>query len=381
MATISHQSAARSLAGYKITGDQTASSNPAAFGFRVASPQDAARYDQYVQQGGDPNAIPVYDRLAVAIAKDPNFLTKPENFEEYYSLVYKPLASQNIGEQFNKAMQNIVPSVWQTLQNVGAAANNAVAGVSDQVRMAYNAATGNSAPGPSQEDLTKDLAQRQANVSAGIGQAGSDAYSFLSGIGNGILNLPKPILSAVITDPAQREQMDRGYAAILQDLVGKQQQVQSLGKSLQQVSAHAYAQVNVHAGELVSQATPDPNVVAGTAVLANPLNIVPGIGEGMAVVDAFKPIFFERAINMGEEAAAAFGKKAALDATQVLPQDVMKSATNRGLCRCSECPHPIHPATDCSCNCSYPNPERSGCAIDQARENRIRSRHRDKFPW
>src|ERR1700757_2531137 len=72
-------------------GNETIQKEPAAFGMRVATPDDVKNFDAYIQNGGDPNQLPVYDRLAVAIAKDPSFLTKPENFESFYGLVYKPL--------------------------------------------------------------------------------------------------------------------------------------------------------------------------------------------------------------------------------------------------------------------------------------------------
>ena len=93
--------------------------------------------------------------------------------------------------------------------------------------------------------------------------------------------------------------------------------------------------VSAHAKELINAATPDPNVVAGTAMLANPLNVAP-IAEGLAAVGglkpvmAFKPIFSERVINLGEEAAGALAKKGALDSAMIVPENVMEHATNPG---------------------------------------------------
>jgi len=317
-------------------GNQEASQKPAAFGMRVAAPEDVQRYDQFINNGGNPDNIPVYDRLAVAIAKDPNFLSKPENFEEFYGLVYKPLQAQSMGEQFNKAMMNIVPSTWQTIQNIGAAAGNAVAGVYDQAKIAYQSVTGTSSDfGPAGDNTTvaqtkQDLAQRQASVAAGIGQGVSDAYNFVSGTLNGLLSLPKPIMDAVISDPAARDQTDRVYAQNLQMVVASQQRVSGLAKATQQLSAHAYAQIGFHdQAERIAQATPDPNVVAGTAMLANPLNVLP-IAEGLEAVNAFKPVFFERALNLGEEVAGATAKKAALDSTQIVPENVTQFANTPG---------------------------------------------------
>lgn len=108
---------------------------PAAFGMRVATSDDVQNYNTYVQNGGDPNQIPVYDRLAVAIAKDPKFLTKPENFESFYGLVWKPLQQQSAGEQFNQAVMNLAPSIGQTMSNVGQALMNHVALARDSAEL------------------------------------------------------------------------------------------------------------------------------------------------------------------------------------------------------------------------------------------------------
>jgi hypothetical protein len=44
------------------------------FGFRVASAEEVQRYDDYIASGGDPNQVPIYDRLAVALYKNPKIL-------------------------------------------------------------------------------------------------------------------------------------------------------------------------------------------------------------------------------------------------------------------------------------------------------------------
>lgn len=309
-------------------GDTEAQKLPASFGMRVATPADVQKYGTFLQNGGDPNNVPIYDRLAIAIAQDPNFLTKPENFEEFYGLVYKPLRAQNMGAQFNKAVQNLAPGIWQTIQNVGAATGNAILGTYDQAKLAYQKATGtDSVFGQSYSQTAQDLAQRQASMSAGIGQGSADAYNFVTGLFNGIASLPQPLIESAIHDPAAREEVDRAYASNLQMITASQQQVHGLGKALQGVSASAYGMLSAHAKDMINAATPDPNVVAGTAALSNPMNVLP-ISEGLAAVGAFRPVFFERAIKAGEEAAGAIAKKGALDATQILPQNVMDHAAN-----------------------------------------------------
>ena len=44
------------------------------FGFRVANAEEVQRYDNYIANGGDPNQLPVYDRLAIALYRNPKFL-------------------------------------------------------------------------------------------------------------------------------------------------------------------------------------------------------------------------------------------------------------------------------------------------------------------
>lgn len=328
--------------GVRIAGDQQASAQPSAFGFKVASPQDAAKYDQYIQQGGDPEQIPVYDRLAVAIAKDPNFLTKPENFNEYYNLVYKPLNAQSFGEQFLKALGNVGPGIYQTGQNIAAAAATAVVASYDMVKQGYQAITGQSSmPGPvgtdtsTTEQTAKSLADQRATIVQGGAKTISDAYNFISGTLNGILTLPKPIFEMAQPNAQAREEMDQTYARNLQQVTASQQWVSGIGKGAQDLMATAYGMLNAHAGELMKTATPDPQAVQGIATVVNPLNYL-GFGEGAAAsglersVQAFKPVFAERAVNLGEEAAGAIGKKGALDSIMITPTNVADHAANPG---------------------------------------------------
>ena len=328
--------------GVQIAGDQQKSAQPAAFGFKVASPQDAQKYDQYLQQGGDPNQVPVYDRLAVAIAKDPNFLTKPENFEEYYNLVYKPLSSQSAGEQFLKALGNIGPGIYQTGQNIAAAAATGVVGAYDWAKLNYQKITGaTSVPGPvgadttTQEQTQQDLATQQATAVQGVAKGIADGANFITGTYNGILTLPKPLFEMAQPNAEARDQVDRMFARNLQDTTALQQKVSGLGKGAQDLVGTAYGMVNAHAGDLIKAATPDPQAVEGIATIANPLNYL-GFGEGAAAtglersVQAFKPVFSERVVNLGEEAAGAIGKNAALDSTLIAPTNAAEHAANPG---------------------------------------------------
>jgi hypothetical protein len=111
--------------------------------------------------------------------------------------------------------------------------------------------------GPTADETMQDLAQRQATITTGVGQGVSDAANFVIGTAAGIMQLPRPIFEMVAGSPEAREQMDRTYAQNLQMMTAAQDKVQSLGKALRLLQ-HAYGMVNMHAGDLVSQATPDP---------------------------------------------------------------------------------------------------------------------------
>jgi hypothetical protein len=125
--------------------------------------------------------------------------------------------------------------------------------------------------------------------------------------------------------------MDRDFAKNLQDVTRTQQQVAGLGKTLQNISATAYRSTGALAdiGNKVATATPDEKAVLGTAVLANPLNVAP-IAEGMAAVDAFKPLFVEKALQTGENLVGSVAAKGTIDAARVAPADLAQSAANVG---------------------------------------------------
>lgn len=70
-------------------GDTEASQRPASFGLRVANQIDVVQYDDYIQEGGDPNQVPILDRIAVALAKHPNMFLDPANRAMFNELVQK----------------------------------------------------------------------------------------------------------------------------------------------------------------------------------------------------------------------------------------------------------------------------------------------------
>jgi hypothetical protein len=327
-----------SLGGPKTAGtpifgqesNQEVQKLPASFGMRVATPRDVDTYNTYVQNGGDPSQIPVYDRLAVAIAKDPNFLKDPKNFESFYGLVWKPLQQQSEMDQLSQAVANVGPSLQATVNNIGQSIVNTAQGSMDAAQLAFRKATGQTM-GQSYEDLTKRFAAEQATMSQGIGQTVSDTWDFVTNLYNGAIQLTHPVANLFVHDSKSQDEIDRQYAQAAQQTAAAQQNIAQLGKTLQDFSAAAYTTVGAYSdvGQKIQQATPNEAAVQGYSTVLNPLNYV-GLGEGAAAVDALKPIFFEKGLQAAEDVAGSMARKEVLDTTQILPKNPELSSANTG---------------------------------------------------
>jgi hypothetical protein len=303
---------------------------PAAFGMRVGTQDDVKNYNTYIQNGGDPEQIPIYDRLAVAIAKNPGFLSDPKNFEAFYGLVYQPLQQQNGAEQFNKAIMNFGPSLVQTLQNVGQGLSNMATIAPDEAELAFRKATGLTHD-PGYQTVENRLATKLATQAQGTGQAIGDAWNFVTGVANGLVQTTRPLSEMFTTDPQSKDQVDRVYAHAMQTTVAGQQALANLGNQIQDLSANAYKSTGAFAdlGQKIQTAQPNEAAAQGIAAVANPLNYI-GVGAGEAAVGAFKPLFFEKGMQALEDTAGANARKLVLDSSQMMPDNPALSAANPG---------------------------------------------------
>lgn len=298
------------------TSNKAVQKLPLSFGMRVATNNDVQKFDSYIQSGGDIQQIPVYDRLAVAMAKDPEFLQK--NFETYYDLVYKPLQQQSAGAKFNETVQALPGTIRDFFGNIYQGIINNEQGSTDAAQLAFLKATGQTTD-THYQDIQKRFAVEQATQVQGEGHAISDAWDFVTNLFNGSIQLVHPVANLFVTDPKGREQIDRDFAQANLDTATIQQGVAKLGNSMQAASATAYQMIGAtDVGKAIAQATPNEAAVQGIATVANPLNYI-GIGEGMAVVDAFKPILFERGLRAAEDVTMSAARKGVLDTTQILP--------------------------------------------------------------
>lgn len=304
---------------------------PAFFGMRVGTPDDVQNFDNYIKNGGDINQIPVYDRLGIAMAKDPQFLARPENFETFYSLVYKPLQQQAGPDKFNETLRNLGPNLLSTIQNVGNGISNTVQIAKDQAEVAFRKATG-LVHDPGYETVTSRLANEMATEAQGTGRAFSEAWNFVAGTYDGILQSSRPLAEMFTHDPQSKDQVDRIFAQSMQQTVAGQQALANLGNQMQDTTANAYKHVAAYAdvGQKIQNATPDEKAAEGFATLANPLNYIAEIGAGMKAVGAFKPIYLDRTLQSMEDVAGATARKSVLDSTQILPENPEISAANPG---------------------------------------------------
>src|SRR4029077_20399841 len=91
---------------------------PESFGLRVATDDDVSQYQQYIKNGGDPNAIDIYDKLAVAVKQDPQFLLRPENVNVYQDLVKNPIKAQNAALSTSQKVGNAIGQGWRGIGDI-----------------------------------------------------------------------------------------------------------------------------------------------------------------------------------------------------------------------------------------------------------------------
>lgn len=309
----------------------TVKQEPAFFGMRVATQDGVNDFENYIKNGGDINQVPVYDRLAVALAKDPDFLKKKENLPTYYSLVYKPLNQQSAGEKFNQAVNAVVPATGSAIQNIGQGILNTVNLAKDSAELAFRKATG-LVHDPGYETVDSRFANEAATQMQGTSRAFGEAWNMVVGTSEGLFQWSRPVAEMFTHDPESKEQVDRAYASDLQDAVAHQLDLRNLGNQAQDLTANAYKLVGAYGdtGQKIQNATPNEAAAEGIATVANPLNYVAEIGAGLKAVGAFKPILLDRSLQSMEEVAGATARKGALDATQILPENPGISAANPG---------------------------------------------------
>lgn len=317
------QPAGTAIPKSETTGQQDVEQRPLSFGMYVATPDFVQKFDNYLQNGGDINKIPVRDQLGVAMAKDPDFFKK--NPDAFYDYVYKPLEAQkkleSPGTIFNQAIKNIPGWLTNTFNSLLDATYNTVELSKDQAQLAYRKATGMTS-GQAYQDLVTRLANENATANEGTARAVTTNERLMTDIGSNMVQGTKPIAKFFANSPESQDQIDRSYSQLLLNKATVQQTLEDFGKTVQNTSANAYQITGKLAdlGEKMKTASVNQSAAAGYETALNPTNYL-GIGEGAAVVGAARPILFERVLQAGEDLTGATAKKSALDVTQILPKN------------------------------------------------------------
>jgi hypothetical protein len=300
---------------------------PLSFGLRVATPDDVANSDEYFRNGGDPNALPLNDRIAVALAKNPNFFK--DNPEVYYQYIYKPLAQQSWQKQLNDALNGLGPGLVRTGGDLVQAVGNQLNLYKDSAEMTFRKATDNTHD-PGFQTLENRLAGETATTLQGTGDAVSGAWNMITGVFNGLIQTPRPLFEMTAQDPKSREELDRQFAQMTLGTASDQQALATTGRNLRNLAGQAYKMIGqTDFAQKLQTAPVNEAAAGGYATALNPLNFIP-LEAGAGAVGAMKPMFFEKGMQALEDVAGATALKGGLDATQMLPKTPELSAANPG---------------------------------------------------
>ena len=307
------------------------STEPKDFGMRVATADGVKAYDQYIANGGDPNAIDPYDRLGVILAKNPNALLDKNNRQLLDEMVVKPQAAasktQSMGEKFWNAVGAGISGIGDAWNAGVALVKNEAKDIGPAMRYWYEKATGQT---PDPEALS-GVTDMNALNAQGAGKTVSDVYNFLTIIRQARDNLYVPIHSMFTNDPQKLQELNMQHLSDIQTLAADRQKVADLGNQWQTNTANAYASIGMFAdlGQNLKNWKADPQAVEGFSQIAQ--LAAPGALEalgGMKVAGAFRPFFAGRVLEAGADAVEARSTKFLFDSTQSLPRNAAEEAAN-----------------------------------------------------
>jgi hypothetical protein len=302
---------------------------PETFGLRVATDDDVSQYQQYVKNGGDPNAIDIYDKLAVALKQDPQFLLRPENVNVYKDLIKNPIKDQSAGLSTEQKVGNAIGQGWKGLGDiandvkayVGTAWNDAA----PAARYLFAKATGQ-VPDP---DATHGMADLNATNAQGSAKLVSDLYSMAGGTLLNTERLGTNIAETFTSDPAKKAALEQSYLLDEQKHMANLQGLYDFGQTLQAQTANFYTWTGAFAdlGQQLKTAAPDPKAVAGFSQIAQ---FAPMLGEGAKALSSLvvKPLMVDSGLEALEDAAVASTRKFTYDNTQTIPPNVGEEAAN-----------------------------------------------------
>jgi hypothetical protein len=303
---------------------------PESFGLRVATDDDVSQYQQYIKNGGDPNAIDIYDKLAVALKQDPRFLLRPENVNVYQDLVKNPIKAQNAALSTSAKVGNAIGQAWKGLgdiaNDVKAYAGTAWNDAAPAVRYLFAKATGQ-VPDP---DATHGMADLNATNAQGSAKLVSDVYSLVGGTLLNADRLETNIAETFTSDPAKKAELEKSHLLTEQEHMGYLQGLYDLGQTLQAKTAEAYTWTGAFAdlGAQLKTANPDPKAVEG---LSQIVQLTAPFADGIKALGGaliVKPLMTESVLAGAEDTAVATARKLATDNSQIVPSSVAEEAAN-----------------------------------------------------
>lgn len=332
---------------------------------QVASQDDVKMYDNYINNGGDGTKLGAYEQLGVALAKDPNFLTKPENWKVFQEFVQKP---QEQAYDPLKSAEEAFGAVGPGLVQAGQDAGNFLL---NGVKLAGNAAlyqiqkstgwgggvSGLGQPGtpltdgsdivtggpqapqapvqgstpmappptpdnPTQAATGSRFAQAAANFSGTVGQAGADITNMIEGTAMGTMGLlGRPIVAALPLSPQARQDVEDSRSQALQSYARDQVSMAQWATGSQQAAAGVFKSLYgaSQIADKLATDTPDPSVMRGGSALAQ--FAAPELAGEMAAVRtaAVRPTFFEQGLYKTEAAAQATGEATGAKIATIVP--------------------------------------------------------------
>jgi hypothetical protein len=296
---------------------------PTSFGLRVATPDEVTKYNSYIANGNDPNQIPAYDRLAIALAKDPDFLTKPENFDIYHSMVWQPMkaSTQDWGTQFSQALADAPASVGGLVSDVWSALTSTLKSVGDSARANVAQISGND---EGVKSATRDLGADTSTFAQGAGQAGADVVNLVNNLANGIAQLPLTFAQLLPLSQDAKDYLDKQAAQIHLANAKEQTNINQLRQSAKDLAVNTYRSLPWAHGlaEEIAKSPGNEAAIRGIATIYNPLNYIAEGAAGLEAVGAFKPTFFEHAMTAAEDTAASVAEATAGKLTRIMPDNL-----------------------------------------------------------
>lgn len=286
---------------------------------KQATPQDVQDYEKYIANGGLPEKISIPTRIAVSLAKDPEFLFHRENADAFNEFWVKPQEqSYNPVEAGLEALHNLPGGLVKAGQDVGKALGNTLKTDWDSIDYLIKRATGLSPSFRSTGQLRDARAQDIANLTGGVGQIGADLQNAFEGS----LLLGGKTANSFIqaqTDLGQKTKDDLAREVLYakQEFASDVFHSSQYSTNVKNYVADLYKATGV-AGK-TSEALRNKDVDPDTAAGYNQLGQFVGMeGLGKVASMAAKPTFMEQALRANAKylKASAVAKQAALDAVK-----------------------------------------------------------------